>query len=139
MTIAAANNFVVMMGDIGNTYLNTNTEEKIYTRVGAKFELVGIMDEGNFLEVINSLYGLPNGRNRWHAHLSYALRKISFKLTRFDLYVWIAGRKSGYDYIGTHSDDVLLIVVDPTSIFNRIKENYMMKYFGAPKVHLGCD
>ena len=36
MTIAAANNLEVMTGDIGNAYLNAETEEKIYTRAGAK-------------------------------------------------------------------------------------------------------
>ena len=44
ITIAAANNVDVMTGDIGNAYLNANTQEKIYTRAGTEFELVGIMD-----------------------------------------------------------------------------------------------
>ena len=69
MTISAANNLDAMTGDIGNAYLNVNTEEKIYTRAGAEFEVVGIMAEGTLLEVINALYDLPNSGNRWHAHL----------------------------------------------------------------------
>ena len=56
MTISAANNLDVVTGDIGNAYLNSNTQEKIYTCAGAKFEFVGIMDEGNFLEVIEKIY-----------------------------------------------------------------------------------
>ena len=44
-TIAAANNLDAMTGDIGNVYLNTNMQEKIYTCAGTKFELVGIMAE----------------------------------------------------------------------------------------------
>ena len=35
MKIATVNNLDVMTGDIGNAYLNTNTEERIYTRSGA--------------------------------------------------------------------------------------------------------
>ena len=35
-----------MTGDIGNAYFNANTKEKIYTRVGTEFEVVGIMAEG---------------------------------------------------------------------------------------------
>ena len=69
MTIAAANNLDVMTGDIGNAYLNTNTKENIYTRAWPEFEVVGIMAEGNLLEVIEVLYGLPTSGNRWHAHL----------------------------------------------------------------------
>ena len=52
MNIKAANNLYVMTGDIGNTHLNTNTQENIYTRAGTEFELVDIMAEGNFLEVV---------------------------------------------------------------------------------------
>ena len=69
MTIAAANNLDVMTGDIGNVYLNTNTKENIYTRAWPEFEVVGIMDEGTLLEVIEALYGLTTSGNRWHAHL----------------------------------------------------------------------
>ena len=43
MKIAAENNLYVMTGDIGNTYLNENTEENIYSRAGTEFEVVGIM------------------------------------------------------------------------------------------------
>ena len=35
MKIATVNNLDVMTGDIGNAYLNTNTEERIYTCAGA--------------------------------------------------------------------------------------------------------
>ena len=74
MTIAASNNLDVMTGDIGNAYLNVNTQENIYTREGTEFELVGIMAEGDFLEVIKALYALPTSSNKWHAHLLHTLR-----------------------------------------------------------------
>ena len=64
MTIAAANDLEVMVGDIGNAYLHADTEEKVYTRAGADFEAVGLMPEGNLLEVVKALYGLPTSGNR---------------------------------------------------------------------------
>ena len=64
MIIAAAEKLDVMTGDIGNAYLNTNTKEKIYSRAGAEFGVVGIMAERNLLEVIEALYGLPTSGNR---------------------------------------------------------------------------
>ena len=64
---------------------------------------------------------------------------MGFNTTCFDPYVWIKGHESGYDYIGMNTDDVQVAVVDPTSIFNKLKETYMIKDFGVPKVHLGCD
>ena len=43
MEIEAVNNLDVMMGDIVNVYRNANTEENIYSRAGAKFDMVFIM------------------------------------------------------------------------------------------------
>ena len=41
MTIDSANDLDVMAGDIGNAYLNGNTQVNIYNRAGNEFELVG--------------------------------------------------------------------------------------------------
>ena len=69
MTIAATNDLEVMTGNIGNAYLHAETEEKVYTCIGPKFEALGLMDEGTLLEVVKALYGLPTSGNRWNAHL----------------------------------------------------------------------
>ena len=45
----------------------------------------------------------------------------------------------GYDYIGTHTDEVLVVDVEPTSIFVNFKETYTINAFGPPEVHLGCN
>ena len=89
--------------------------------------------------MVKALYGLPTSGNRWNAHLSQTLREMGFKPTHFDPDVWIRGREGGYDYIGTHTNDVLVVALDPTSIFEKFKETYTIKKFGPPKVHLGCD
>ena len=128
-----------MTEDVGNAYLNANTEENIHTRAGPELEVVGIMAEGDLLEVIKALYGLPTSGNKWHAHLSRTLGEIGFKPTLFERDVWIRGREGGYDYIGTHTDDVLVVAIDPTSIFEKLKETYTIKAFTPPVVHLGCD
>ena len=41
MTIDSANDLYVMVGDIGNAYLNGNTQVNIYNCAGNEFELVG--------------------------------------------------------------------------------------------------
>ena len=66
---------------------------------------------------MKALYGLPTIGNRWHAHLSQTLREMGFKPTCFDLDVWIRGRDGGYDYIGTHTDDVLVVAKYPARVF----------------------
>ena len=97
------------------------------------------MPEGTLLEVVKALYRLPKSGNIRHAHLSHTLRETSFKPTHFDPDVWIRGREGGKNYIGTHTDDVLLVAVDPTSILKKLKETYTIKSFGPPVVHLGCN
>ena len=62
-----------------------------------------------------------------------------FKPTRLDPHVCIGGREGGYDYFGMHTYDVLVVAVNPTSIFNNLKETYTIKAFGPPQFHLGCD
>ena len=59
--------------------------------------------------------------------------------TRFDPYVWIRARKVGYNYTGTHNDDVLVVAVSPISSFIKLKETYEIKTFGPSKANLGCD
>ena len=139
MTIAEENNIDAMTGDIDNAYLKANTEEYIYTRSGTEFEVVGIVAEGTFMEVVKAIYGLNNSGNRWHTHLSHTLREMDFKRNRFDPDFWIRGREVGYDYIGTHTYDVHFVAADPTSILEKLKEIYTIKAFSPPRVHLGCD
>ena len=91
------------------------------------------------MEVVKSIYGLPNIRNRWHAHLLHTLRAMIFKPARFDPDLWVRGSKVGYDYIGTYTDDVLVVAVKPTSVFNKLNDTYTIKSFVPPKGHLGCD
>ena len=62
-----------------------------------------------------------------------------FKPTRLDPDFWIRGREGRYDYIGTHTDNVLVIAVDPTYIFEKLKKTYKIKSFGPSVVHLGCN
>ena len=109
-----------MVGDIGNAYLHAEKEEKVYTHASAEFEAVGLMPEGTLLEVNKALYGLPTSGSRWHAHLLQTLREMGFKPTLFDPDVWIRGREGGYDYIGTHADDVLVVAKNPAQIFEKL-------------------
>ena len=51
----------------------------------------------------------------------------------------LGGHEGGYDYIGSHTDDVLVVAVDPTWIFEKLKETYTIKSFVTPVVHPECD
>ena len=89
--------------------------------------------------MIKALYKFPTSVNIWKSLLLHTLRGMVFKSTRFDPDVWIKGREGGYGYIGTHTDDVLVVTVDTNSIIDKLKETYTIKTFGAPKFRLVCD
>ena len=73
-TTSSANGLMAMMDDIGNSYLNAEMNENIYTHAGPKFELVVIMDSGTLLGVIKALYRLSTYGNRCHTHLYNTLK-----------------------------------------------------------------
>ena len=101
--------------------------------------MVGIISEGGLLEVIKELYGLPTSGNSWNAHLLHTLREMGFRPYHFNPDAWIRWREEGYNYIETPNNDVLIVAVNPTCIFNKLKETYTIKTSSPPKVHLGCD
>ena len=87
------------------------------------------MTEGTSLELIKVIYGLPTIGNRWYRNLLHTLREMGFRLTHSDPYVCIRGHEGGYEYVGTHINDVLIVAVNPTSIFNKLKELYAINIF----------
>ena len=64
---------------------------------------------------------------------------MSIKPTRFDPDAWIMGNDGGYNYIGMHTHYVLVVAVNPTSTFTKLKKTYIIKAFGPPIFHLGYD
>ena len=60
--VAALNDLQILCGDIGNTYLNTMTTEKIYYRAGNEW---GPLVKGRVLVIIRALYGLKTSANAY--------------------------------------------------------------------------
>jgi Reverse transcriptase (RNA-dependent DNA polymerase) len=141
MLIAQANDLDVLVGDIGNAYLYATTKEKIYCRTGQEFESSGQAKAGQIAVLVMALYGTKSAANRWHAHLADTLRSMKFIASRFDRDIWyrLRGDGNGYDYIGTHTDDLMVVAKQPQVIFDKLLEIYTIKKIEAPSFHLGCD
>ena len=110
--IADAHNLDVIVGDIGNAFIQAKTKEKIYTRCGKEFR-----DRAHCIVLIKrALYGLTIGAACFRTLLAVFLRTPDFKPTRFDRDVWIPLRdkKYGYAYICTHVDDFKIIARNPS-------------------------
>ncbi|MGH7955002.1 MAG: reverse transcriptase domain-containing protein, partial [Gloeomargaritales cyanobacterium] len=133
--IAAINKLDVLSADIGNAFVNAYTSEKIYTRAGPEFgEHVG-----KLVEIIKALYGLKTSARQFHAHLADSLRSLGFKSTRFNPDVWYRDRGdgTGYDYICTHVDDLLVFAKDPKQYIDVLSEKYTLRDVKRPDYYLG--
>lgn len=140
LTIAAANDLTVVTGDIKNAYLYAYTKEKICITIGEEFAGVEGFEIGAMAIVVKALYGLPSSAHEWHAVLSDTMRSMGFSPTRYDNDVWIKERKGeGYDYIGTHTDDLLICAKDADPYIEQLTKHYTIPEPGPPSFHLGCD
>ena len=68
------NGLKVMVGDVGNAYLESYTKEKVYIIAGPEFGEL----EGHTLVVQKALYGLRTSGERFHDRMADILREMGF-------------------------------------------------------------
>ena len=73
--LAELNNLDVWATDIGNAYLEVETQEKVYIIVGPEF---GVL-EGHTLIIFKALYGLRTSGLHWHEHFANCLCDMGFQ------------------------------------------------------------
>ena len=74
------NHLNIMVGDIGNAYLKSYTNEKVVFTAGPKFKEL----EGHTLVIVKTLYGLRSNSVRFHKELAITLRKEGFAPSKVD-------------------------------------------------------
>jgi hypothetical protein len=128
----------LLCGDVGNAYVNSYTNEKVYSRCGPEF---GEELKGRIIVIKKALYGLRTSSERWWSHFADTLRGIGFWGTRYDKDVWIRQNPEDghYEYVCTHSDDFMIVSKHPSDIMASIKEVYNVKSEGPPEYYLGND
>ena len=140
--LAALNNLEIVVGDIGNTYLNAMTTENICYRAGNEW---GPMIKGRVLAIRRDLYGFKTSANAWRTHLCITLQsKMKFKSSLTDNDVWLkedmmSNGSSYYTYILVYTDDILIVSHNPTKYMAQLKANYYVKEssIGPPNIYLG--
>ena len=96
----------MLSGNIGSAYLNAETKEKIYTKLGVEFGTKA----GLTATVQKALYGLKSSGNAFYMHLCDTLKKLGFKQSLLDPALWyrLRNEKKAYDYFSHHVDDFLV-------------------------------
>ena len=135
---AELNGLKLTGGDVGNTYLEAYTTEKVCVRAGPEFGPF----EGHLLVIEKALYGLRTSGARFHAKFADTLRVMGFTPTYADPNVWIRDAGDVCEYVVVYVDDILTALKDPDSFYKELQSdpwNYKLKNVEEPRFHLGGD
>ena len=137
ITLGELNGLKIMVGDIGNAYLEAYTKEKVYIIAGPEFG----EREGHTLVIRKALYGLRSSGARFHDRLADTLRDMGFTPCKSEPDLWMRDRGDHYEYVCVYVDDLMAIMKEPQTFFDELQEvyKYKLKGVGPPKYHLGGD
>ena len=142
---AALNDLDMLVGDIGNAYLNAKPRERVHVTAGP--ELYGPSCKGRIVVIVRALYGLKSSGAAWRDHFAaYISEHLQMKPTRDDQDVYLAPRtdENGNDYYAymiVYVDDILVIDKKPQLIIDSIKDDFRLKEETVtfPSSYLGMD
>ena len=102
----------LISGDVGSAYLNSFTQEKIWTVLGPEFG-----DLQGKVEVVKSLYGLITSANAWFRRFTNTIKEFGFHQSKIMPCLWykLCDDGKSYDYLTHHVDDFLLTSNDPAA------------------------
>jgi hypothetical protein len=124
--------------DIGNAFPTAPCTEKVWTQAGPEFG----DKQGCTVEIIRALYGLATASRSFHEMLCDLLRRMGFRSSRADPDLWYkkSDDHSGYDYIATHVDDVIIAAKRPMDYMALIEQEFVLRNMeDSPEYYLGND
>jgi len=134
--LAELNDIEIWATNIGDAYLEAETQEKVYVIAGPEFGDL----QGHTLIIIKALYGLCTSRLRWHEHLADCLRDMGFSSCKAEPDFWMHCNGSVYEYIVVYVNNIALAAKDPKAITDLLQDHYLFKLRGTGPIsfHLGC-
>jgi len=135
--LAELNDLDLWTTDIGNAYLEAETQEKVYIITGPEFGEL----EGHTLIIFKALYGLRTSGLCWHERFADCLRDMGFTPCKAEPDIWMRQNGNIYKYIGVYVDDVAAATKDPKAITDLLQDKYQFKLKGTGPIsfHLGCN
>jgi len=133
--LAKLNGLLIMVGDVGNAYLEAKTRELIYIIAGPEFGPL----EGKILLIDKALYGLKTSGARYREHFADYLRSKGWKQSKADPDIWMMDMGTHWEYLCTYVDDLIIMSKDPQKFMDEVQKTFKMKGVGPPTYHLGSD
>ena len=125
--------------DIGNTYLEALTSEKVCIRAGPEFGDL----KGHLFIIYKALYGLQLSGKAFGQMLQEYLLDLGFvpSLAESSIYMRKCLIADHYKYIATYVDDLAIIMKDPQAFIDQLESApHTFKLKGSVPLHyyLGC-
>jgi hypothetical protein len=140
--IAALNDIEILSADIGNTYLNAPTKERVHTMAGPEF---GPNRIGQTVIIVRALDGLKSSGAPWHSVLAEAIHSMGFQASLADPNVWYREATKDnsfeyYEYLIVCVDDILILSHRAKEVMKTIGTLYRLKEPAtAPTTYLGAS
>lgn len=133
--LAQLNGLSLCAADVGNAYLEAETQEKLFIIADPEFGKL----EGHTLIVHKALYGLRTSGARWAEHLADSLRAQGFTSSYADPAIWMREQDDHWEYVCAWVDDMLMMSRNTQGIIDILEKEYTLKGVGFPKHYLGAD
>ena len=121
--------------DIGNTYLESYTKEKVCFTAGAEFGEFA----GHTMVIVKALYGLRSSGKMFWEVLHDFLSDIGFFPSKAEPDIWMRDCGDHYEYIATYVDDLAIASKNPQAIIDALETKFKLKGTGPITFHLGCN
>jgi len=133
--LAELNGLDLWVTDVGTTYLEALTGEKIYIVAGPELKEL----EGHILIIRKALYGLRTSGLWWHEKFANCLRGLGFEPSRAEPNIWMRRIDDHYEYVAVYVDNLAIASKDPKSITDALmnRHRFKLKGTGPIEYHLG--
>ena len=145
--LSSLNNLDILIGDIGNAYLNAQPREKCYVKITDPF-LFGPSAVGRYAQIVRALYGMKSSGAAWRDMLAGVLhRELKFNNCLADHDLWFypdinpTDNAKYYSYICIYVDDIMIVSHCPQKYMDMIKSHFLVKpdSIKTPDLYLGMS
>lgn len=124
--ISELNNLSLVSTDIGNAYLEADTEEKVCVVGGPEFGIY----QGHTLIIQKALYGMRSSGLRWNEIFSDSLRTLNFSPSYAEPDIWIRDGGNTYEYVTVYVDDIVIAARNPMKVIHELQDTHRFQLKG---------